>query len=115
MAFLPSSRVMSVRTVPACQPLAGPTSAMISSGVSGFPRHRASMTWLSAAETLGGMIHLYVDRTYSRNMQSQRLSLTVFLSYRPAVQRKKSKQTPHQQAEVELTEFGLTLPETEVG
>jgi hypothetical protein len=48
-------------------------------------------------------------------MQSQRLSLAVFLSYRPAVPRKKSKQTPHQQAEAELIEFGLTLPETEVG
>jgi hypothetical protein len=48
-------------------------------------------------------------------MQSQRLSLAGVLSYRPGVPRKKSKQTPHQQAEAELTEFGLTLPETEVG
>jgi hypothetical protein len=31
------------------------------------------------------------------------------------VPRKKPQQTPHQQAEAELTEFGLTLPETEVG
>ena len=38
-----------------------------------------------------------------------------FLSYRSAVPKKKSKQTPHQQAEAQLTEFGLALPETEVG
>jgi hypothetical protein len=31
------------------------------------------------------------------------------------VPRKKSQQTPHQQAEAELTEFGLALPETEAG
>lgn len=37
------------------------------------------------------------------------------MSYRSRVHRKKSKQTPHQQAEAELTEYGLSLPETEVG
>lgn len=48
-------------------------------------------------------------------MLDQPLSLLRFLSYRAGVSRKKSSQTPHQQAESELTEYGLTLPETEVG
>jgi hypothetical protein len=73
------------------------------------------MTWLSAAEIRGGMIHLYVSPTYKRNMQSQPLSLRDFLSYRLAVPKKKPLKTPHQQAEAELTAFGLSLPETEHG
>jgi hypothetical protein len=40
--------------------------------------------------------------------------LGCFLSYRQVMPRK-STQTPHRQAEAELTKFGLSLPETEVG
>ncbi len=43
----------------------------------------------------------------------RRLFSPGFLSYRPAVPRKKPQLTPHQQAEAELTQYGLSLPETE--
>ena len=37
------------------------------------------------------------------------------MAYRRGVSSRKTKETPHQQAEAELTRFALSLPETEVG
>ena len=65
-SLLRSKRVIRVRTVPGPQSLGFAVAAMISSGVRGDLRHKASITWLSAAEIWiffafmpRGMIQMY--------------------------------------------------------